>query len=87
MARGEVPEVRAMIKAELASTGDECAKFVLHAVDDLVMAIGLWKEKGPVTSVIEIGHDELGEKLDGLLKATVTDHSVFMAHARKFEKE
>lgn len=87
VASGGVAEVRAAIKAELANSSDECAKAVLHGVEDLVVAIGLWKEKGPVTAVIEIGNDELGEKLDNLLKHTVTDHSVFMSHARKYEKE
>eukprot|EP00039_Didymoeca_costata_P009443 m.125010 g.125010 ORF g.125010 m.125010 type:complete len:859 (+) comp14484_c0_seq6:31-2607(+) len=43
--------------------------------------------KNELKSLIEAARDELGESLDDELGATMTDHDIFNAHARRFEKE
>lgn len=49
-------------------------------------AVSVLSSSSPAVGLIEAGSAELGEVLDGKLKATITDHKIFNDHARKFEK-
>jgi cysteinyl-tRNA synthetase len=55
-------------------------------IRSLSTAVGVITAKTPVLALIEAGSTELGEVLDAKLGGAVTDHDIFNAHARKWEK-
>jgi cysteinyl-tRNA synthetase len=53
---------------------------------DIIAAVEAAIKTGSAEQVVAAGTDPLGEHLDAELGHTVTDHSVFDKHARKFER-
>ena len=53
----------------------------LHTAAGIAAGAPLWR------ALVAVGRGEIGELIDDEVGATVTDHSVFNAHARKFERE
>lgn len=58
----------------------------LESLDDELGALAGAAES-PVKALLAAANDQLGAELDKKLGSTITQHNVFMDHARKFEKE
>lgn len=71
-------------------SGDVVTSDLRKAATDLqeiVSAVAIIEQESVVAALISTAKDELGEKLDDAMGSTITDHSIFNAHARKFERE
>ena len=58
-----------------------------QAMQTKLGAVKKFADDGAVKAVVAVCKDALGEALDKKLGHTVTDHSVFNAHCRHFEKD
>eukprot|EP00299_Pterocystis_sp_00344_P019187 c9546_g1_i2.p1 GENE.c9546_g1_i2~~c9546_g1_i2.p1 ORF type:complete len:879 (+),score=259.52 c9546_g1_i2:47-2683(+) len=77
----DTKDIQAEIDQEEASLAriDE----TLSCVQSVKAAI----ESGTTSALVAAARDALGERLDDLFGDSVTDHEVFNAHARKYERE
>lgn len=87
-AAGAAPAlIKAITGLEAGGTLSADAKKVASKLSSLVGAANNVVFNGKLNAVVNCARDQLGERLDQEKGGSVSDHAIFNAHSRKWEKE
>ena len=79
--------LKAITGLEAGGTLSATAKKVASKISSLVGAAHNVVANGKLSAVVNCARDQLGERLDNEKGGSVSDHAIFNAHSRKWEKE